>query len=516
MESKVLVVDDEKEIREVLSKALSRIAGFRVEVAENADEALQRIQKERFDLVLTDLKMPGKDGLQLLSEISKTNPDILTVMMTGHGTIDSALEAMRRGASDYLMKPLNLEEIIVRLKKVLEERQRFVRLKDFATQLEKANQELRRLDAMKSEFVSVASHELRTPLSAIKNAVQLVLSGKAGEINETQAKFLSMAERNINRLTNILNDLLNLSRIESGKTEFNFQELDLKGVIEFVANSLKLQAEKKSIQLKWDIADPLPKVYGDREKIEQILTNLIGNAIKFTPEGGEVLIIARPFLEDESRSKKMVSISIQDNGIGIPNEHLDQIFEKFHQVEGSLHRSTGGTGLGLAITKGLVEAHQGKIWVESELGKGSTFTLTLPISEGERRESSFRTLLDREFKRAQENFSPLTLFLIGVQDHEGRVNNGILDQLEATIKKCLCRKSDILLKHRKEKFIAALCETDLKGAQIIQQRIEEEVRKFVPVGLDRPLPIRVGRATYPDEALSKRELFGKAKANLRG
>lgn len=516
MVNKVLIVDDEKEIREVLSKALKGIAGFQVEVAEDADEALQKMQMERFDLVLTDLKMPGKDGLQLLSEISKTNPDILTVMMTGHGSIDSALEAMKRGASDYLMKPLNLEEIIVRLQKVLDERRRFVRLKDFATQLEKANQELRRLDAMKSEFVSVASHELRTPLSAIKNAVQLVLNGKTGEINETQAKFLTMAERNINRLTNILNNLLDLSRIESGKMEMNFQELDLKGVIEFVSNSLKLQAENKSIQLKCDIADPLPKVYGDREKVEQILTNLIGNAIKFTPEGGEILIMAKPFSGDENRYKKMVSISIQDSGIGIPEEHLSQIFEKFHQVEGSLHRSIGGTGLGLAITKGLVEVHQGKIWVESKLGKGSTFTFTLPISEGERREPSFRSVLDREFKRAQEGFSHLTLFLIGVLDQEGRVNDGLLDQLEATIKKCLCRKSDILLKHRKEKFIAALCETDLKGAQIIQGRIEEEVKKYVPTGLDKPLPIRVGRATYPDEALSKRELFGKAKTSLRG
>ncbi|MGB9629409.1 MAG: response regulator, partial [Thermodesulfobacteriota bacterium] len=193
MENRVLVVDDEKEIRDVLSKALTRIAGFRVEVAENADEALRKMEKEKFDLILTDLKMPGKDGLQLLSEISRLDPDVLTVMMTGHGTIDSALEAMKRGASDYLMKPLNLEEIIVRLQKVLDERQRFVRLKDFATQLEKANQELRRLDAMKSEFVSVASHELRTPLAAIKNSVQLVLSGKTGEVNETQAKFLSMA-----------------------------------------------------------------------------------------------------------------------------------------------------------------------------------------------------------------------------------------------------------------------------------------------------------------------------------
>lgn len=241
---------------------------------------------------------------------------------------------------------------------------------------------------------------MRTPLVAIKNAVQLVLHGKTGEINETQAKFLSMAERNIYRLTNILNDLLNLSRIESGKMEMNFQELDLKGIIEFVLNSLKFQAENKSIQLKCDIADPLPKVYGDREKIEHILNNLIGNAIKFTSEGGQILIIAKPSPKDENRYKKVVSISVQDNGIGIPEEHLNKIFEKFHQVEGSLHRSTSGTGVGLAITKGLVEAHQGKIWVESELGKGSTFTFTLPISEGERREPSFRTTLDHEFKHA--------------------------------------------------------------------------------------------------------------------
>ena len=229
MENRILVVDDEKEIRDFLYKALSRLGGFHVELAETAEEALQKIEKEPFDLVLTDLKMPKMDGLQLMTEIAKSKPEILTIMMTGHGTIDSALEAMKRGASDYLMKPLNLDELIIRIQKVLEERQRFVRLKDFADQLERANQELRKIDAMKSEFVSVASHELRTPLAAIKNAVQLMLSGKTGEINENQAKFLSMAERNINRLTNILNDLLNLSRIESGKIELKFENVELKG-----------------------------------------------------------------------------------------------------------------------------------------------------------------------------------------------------------------------------------------------------------------------------------------------
>jgi DNA-binding response OmpR family regulator len=253
MESRILVVDDEKEIRDFLLKALTRLKGYDVELAESGEEALKKIEKGNFDLVLTDLKMPNTDGLQLLAEIGKSKPEILTVLMTGHGTIDSALEAMKRGASDYLTKPLNLDEMIVRLQKVLEERQRFVKLRDFATQLEKANQELKRIDEMKSEFVSVASHELRTPLAAIKNAVQLILQGKTGEINENQKNFLSMAERNISRLTNILNNLLDLSRIESGKIDLKIEELDPRTPIEFILSSLKPQADGKSIQLRIEI-----------------------------------------------------------------------------------------------------------------------------------------------------------------------------------------------------------------------------------------------------------------------
>jgi signal transduction histidine kinase/GGDEF domain-containing protein len=513
MEGKrILVVDDDKTIRDLLYQTLTQFGTFQVELAKDGEEALRKIEESQFDLVLTDMRMPKMDGLQLVDEIAKRKPEIITVLMSGQATIDSAVEGVRRGASDFVTKPFNLPEMIIRLHKVLEEKQRIKRLSDFINALEKSIQELRKLDEIKSEFVSVASHELRTPLAAIKNAVQLILKGKAGAVNETQVKFLTMAERNINRLMNILNDLLNLSRIESGKMVMKFEELDLRVPIEFILSSFKPQVDGKSIKLQVEVPPEGPAIYGDREKVEQILTNLVGNALKFTPEGGEIVISVKPYDGDGN----MMAIAVKDSGIGIPSDQLDKIFEKFHQVEGSLQRSVGGTGLGLAITKGLVEAHQGKIFVESEVGKGSTFTFTLPVSEGERREPHFRFVFDREFQLAQETHSSLSLLLIDVLDSRAEEKEALINQLEDLARQSLCRKSDVILRREKEKIIAALCGVDLKGAQVIRQRIEGEIQKQFILGRDTPPIIKVGTATYPDEALSKKDLFQKAKERLRG
>jgi GGDEF domain-containing protein len=207
-------------------------------------------------------------------------------------------------------------------------------------------------------------------------------------------------------------------------------------------------------------------------------------------------------------------ISIRDSGIGIAKDEQGQVFEKFYQAEGSLQRSVGGTGLGLSITKGLVEAQQGKIWVESDAGKGSTFSLTLRVSKGERRDRPFRSILDREFQRAQETHSPLTLSLMEILEEGAEVNDDLLEQLEERVKQCLCRDEDILIRRKKEKILAVLCKTDLKGSQVIQQRIREDLKQAIR-NLPKPIEIKIGAATYPEEALSKRELFRKAKERLR-
>src|SRR4030042_4345409 len=299
--------------------------------------------------------------------------------------------------------------------------------------------------------------------------------------------------------------------------ELKVEDVALKSLIELTASSLRPQADGKAIAIEVEVPEDLPAAFADKEKIEQVLVNLIGNAIKFTPERGKIFVMAKAFSEErEGGIVNKISVSVKDTGIGIPAEHLDAIFEKFHQVEDSLHRSTGGTGLGLAITKGLVEAHQGKIWVESEVEKGSTFTFTLPLAEGERREPHFRFILDKKLQRAQENDAPLALFLIKVLDEGGEVKETYFDQLEKMIKQCLCRKTDILLRREKEKILAALCESNLNGAQVIRQRIGEEIEKHPSEGQEKPIRIKVGIATNPEETHSKAELFRLAKERLGG
>lgn len=238
-------------------------------------------------------------------------------------------------------------------------------------------------DRAKSEFVSTVSHELRTPMTAIKGYTDLLYSGAAGPINAEQRRFLSTIKSNTDRLTALINDLLDISRMETGRVRFEPRPLQIGGVIADVVNVLAGQAEAKQQRLSYDIAAGLPDIMGDRDRLNQVLTNLIGNAIRYTPEGGEIVVRAYPV-------EKAVRVDVQDTGIGIAPEDLSHIFERFYRADHPLVQETRGTGLGLYIVKMFVEMHGGRIWVESELGKGSTFTFILPVPLQEEEEAAHR------------------------------------------------------------------------------------------------------------------------------
>ena len=231
-----------------------------------------------------------------------------------------------------------------------------------------ANERLKELDKLKSDFVSMVSHELKTPLAAVKTSAQVLEVADAGE--ETKREMLDIILRNIDRQTNLVNDLLDLSRIESGRMELKFERVSLDSVIADSIGSVKQAASEEGIKLNVELPEDLASVKGDREKLTQVVINLINNAIKFTPRSGEISIKARELNEQ-------VEVKVIDTGIGIPPEDLDKVFDKFYQVDSTLTRKAGGTGLGLAICKGIIEAHNGHIMAESEFGKGSTFVFTL-------------------------------------------------------------------------------------------------------------------------------------------
>jgi signal transduction histidine kinase/sensor domain CHASE-containing protein len=231
-----------------------------------------------------------------------------------------------------------------------------------------ANTRLKELDNVKSEFVSMVSHELKTPLAAMRTSAQVL---EMAEIDtETKREMLDIIIRNVDRQTNLVNDLLDLSRIESGRMVLKIERVPLDAIIADSIETVKQAASKKGVTMDVELPEDLSPAKGDREKLTQVVLNLLNNAIKFTPVSGEIVIKAREL-------NGQVEVQVRDTGIGIPPDVRDRVFEKFYQVDSTLTRGTGGTGLGLAICKGIIEAHHGHIMVESELGKGSTFFFRL-------------------------------------------------------------------------------------------------------------------------------------------
>jgi signal transduction histidine kinase len=240
---------------------------------------------------------------------------------------------------------------------------------------------LEELDQLKDDFVSSVSHELRSPLTAINGYADHLQTEYSGPLNEEQKEFIGIIKKNAARLGKFVDDVLNVAKIEAGQIDIEFKPVEMTPVINEIVTLFKPVADKKGISLEYSVEKGMPQAYADHDKILQVMTNIISNALKFTPENGRIIVAAKNIPSD-----KFLEVSITDTGIGIPADQLEKVFDRFHQVKGVREKITGekGTGLGLAIVKGIVESHGGKIWVKSPVmelegeKRGTAFIFTVP------------------------------------------------------------------------------------------------------------------------------------------
>ena len=281
--------------------------------------------------------------------------------------------------------------------------------KTILNQLESKNNELEEANKIKAEFLSTMTHELRTPMNSIIGYTEMILDGNDGEINDEQAKDLSIILKSSEKLLGMINDVLGLSKIEAGKMNYKFKRFNLINEISNLIEDIRVMAEFKNLDLLFDYDPDLPEIYSDADKINHILTNILSNAVKFTDEGTIKLSIG-------FEKEKYVKIMVADTGIGIPESELENIFDEFKQLDGSSTRRFGGTGLGLTIAKAFAEGLGGNISVQSELNNGSVFTLTVPVSKSSKavKESPIHTNIDKEVEYDFENLKNLEQKLIVV------------------------------------------------------------------------------------------------------
>jgi len=361
----VLIIDDEESIRDSCSQIVTK-AGYAVETAANGGEGIEKIKTNLPDLVLVDLKMPGMNGMEVLEELKRIDPHIIPVVITGYGTIDSAVEAMKRGAYDFIQKPFAPAELRAIIKRGLERRKL----------IQEAENLRREKTIMEENFITMVSHQLRSPLVAVQQYFEVILGGIAGRLEDRQKQMLSRASERIESLLDLICDWLDLARMNSGALAGKLQPLSIKDMIVDMLDFFTPKADSETISLNLDPASETPYVLGNKESLEQVFSNLLHNAIKYNRPEGRVFISIKT-------AGDAVAVAFQDSGIGIDEKHLPFIFNQFYRVPREETHKDKGTGLGLAIAKKIVEAHHGRIEVASEPGRGSTFTVILPLAKNE-------------------------------------------------------------------------------------------------------------------------------------
>jgi two-component system, OmpR family, phosphate regulon sensor histidine kinase PhoR len=485
-QTKIIVVDDEKTIRDGCSIILKE-ANYGVDIAEDGQAGLDKVEEGAYDIAIVDLKMPRLSGIEFIEAVQRKNIEIVPIVITGYASISSAVEAMKMGAYDYLSKPFTPDELLyivqraeetVRLRKIrkqlLEERARSLKdiayekgrlktilesiadgiivtdrdgrivltnpslcsllsVEDPATDMtaeliekigdalkvisdsdgmvySKVEEEivlgesgklvvsvslapvqneesetigsvavlrditkLKELDKGKFNFVRMVTHELKAPVGAIQGYLDLILDGLLDGKPEKQREVLERSRERAAALLKLIADLLSVMKMKSGLVRRNFESIALQDVAQEIITFLKVKADEASITLHLEVEPDFPNIDADRSNMEELLTNLVSNAITYNRKGGSVTVSLR------RHGSHQVIVECADTGIGIPEEAVPRLFEEFFRVRTEATHKISGTGLGLSIVKELVEAHGGRITVESELGKGTAFKAYLPI-----------------------------------------------------------------------------------------------------------------------------------------
>lgn len=354
---KILVIDDEEVIREGCKKALTK-EGYLVEVAENGEQGLKILERDDIAVCFVDLKMPGISGIQFLEAAKKIDPDIINVVITGFASIDTAIEAMKLGAYDYIPKPFTPEHLRQIAKKSIEKK----RLIEEAKKIKKEQE----------NFVKLVYHELKSPLSVILGYLDNLSKKENVIVDEKDRKMLNRARIRTKELIQLVEDLLRMSKMKEGKLRKNIEKVNVVEIIQKVCDFLKVEAEKKKIEIITEAKEELPLISADKEDIKDLFNNLLSNAIKYNKVNGKVNIKV-------GMDKEYLYVTFADTGIGISEENISKIFEEFYRVRDEKTREISGTGLGLSIVKNILESYGGKIEVKSKLGEGSEFKVLLPV-----------------------------------------------------------------------------------------------------------------------------------------
>ncbi|MBN1662204.1 MAG: hybrid sensor histidine kinase/response regulator [Deltaproteobacteria bacterium] len=356
----ILVIDDEEPLRDGCKQTLER-SGYVVMTAGNGDEGINLAREHKPDLAFIDLKMPGMSGMEIIDILYRDIPDIVLIMITGYAAIDSAVEAIKKGAYDYLPKPFSPDQLRTVTRRGLDYRGLKIEARHLREDKER----------MEKAFITFVSHEMRSPLVVVQQSIESIKIMAGDRLGADVKEVIERCETRVQRLQEMIEHWLDISRVEGGNIAQNKVPLSLAGIIAKSAEEMAPVCQAKGITLEIHAPDDLKKINGDEESLVRVFTNIIGNATKYTPEGGKITVSARA-------DEHYANVAISDTGKGIPPDKLPFIFDPFYRVKGKqeVHQ---GSGLGLTFCKRIMDAHNGKIEALSKEGEGTTIMLKFPF-----------------------------------------------------------------------------------------------------------------------------------------